>query len=61
MQEKPKTLLSLISWQSLFIQTMTIKRVHVGCSTQLCLTIQIEEVFFDSPQKLGCLIHIMFK
>ena len=30
------------------------------CSTGGCLTIQIEQVMFDNPQKLGCLTRIMF-
>ena len=30
----------------------------MGSSIQLCLTIQIEEVLFDDPQKLGCLTQL---
>ncbi len=31
-----------------------------GCSTQLILTIEIEEVLFDNYKKLGCLNRIKF-
>jgi hypothetical protein len=34
--------------------------VHVGCWTRLCSTIQIKEVLFDDPQKLGCSTRIKF-
>ena len=32
----------------------------LGCLTGGCLTIQIEQVMFDNPQKLGCSTQIMF-
>ncbi len=41
----------------LFIKQLRI-REQVGCLTQLSLTIQIEEVLFDSHQKLECLTRI---
>jgi hypothetical protein len=47
----------LIQWAPHWDQWV---RVHVGCSTRLWLTIQIEEVLFDDPQKLGCLTRIKF-
>ena len=37
-----------------------LSRVHVGCSTGLCLTIHIEEKLFDDLLKLGCVTGIYF-
>jgi hypothetical protein len=34
--------------------------IHVGCSIGVCSTIQIEQVLFDDPQKLGCSSRIKF-
>jgi hypothetical protein len=31
----------------------------MGCSTGVCSTIQIEQVMFDTLQKLGCLTRLV--
>ena len=44
----------------IFPKKYHIQRRLLGCSTGLCSTIQIEQVMFDDPQKLGCSTRIMF-
>jgi hypothetical protein len=39
---------------------LKVLRIHGGWLTGVCSSIQVEQVLFDDPQKLGCLTQIKF-
>ncbi len=49
----------VFDFQLCFFGAVFFRRL-LGCSTGVCSTIQIEQVMFDDPQKLGCSTRIMF-